>query len=66
MRERLRARLENVRQHQSIAVSEAGSPYLLLAVLAASTFAAGGVHHKALLVDISLCVLTAACSACTR
>jgi signal transduction histidine kinase len=60
MREKLRARLDNARQRQSIAVSEAFSPYLLLAVLAGSTFAAGGVHHRALLVDISLCALTAA------
>ena len=60
MRETLRARLDNVRQHQSVAVSEAGSPYLLLAVLAGSTFAASGEHRTALLVDSSLCAITAA------
>lgn len=60
MRETLRARLDNVRQHQSVAVSEAGSPYLLLAVLAVSTFAANGEHGTALLVDSSLCAITAA------
>lgn len=60
MRETLRARLDNVRQHQSVAVSEAGSPYLLLAVLAGSTFAANGEHGTALLVDSSLCAITAA------
>ncbi|MGH3208383.1 MAG: hypothetical protein ACRDNO_11530, partial [Trebonia sp.] len=60
MRETLRARLDNVRQHQSVVVSEAGSPYLLLAVLAVSTFAASGVHGRGLLVDTSLCAITAA------
>jgi signal transduction histidine kinase len=60
MRETLRARLDNVRRHQSVAVSEAGSPYLLLAVLAVSTFAASGAHGKAVLVDSALCAITAA------
>ena len=60
MREALRARLANVRRHQSVAVSEAGSPYLLLAVLAGSTFVASGVRGRALLIDVSICVVTAA------
>jgi signal transduction histidine kinase len=60
MRETLRVRLDKVRKHQSVAVSEAGSPYLLLAVLAASTFAASGVRGRALLIDVSLCAVTAA------
>jgi signal transduction histidine kinase len=60
MRKTLRARLDNVRQHQSVAVSEAGSPYLLLAVLAVSCFASNGEHGRTLLVDSSLCAVTAA------
>jgi len=60
MRETLRARLANVRRHQSVAVSEAGSPYLLLAVLAGSTFAASGVRGRSLLIDVALCAVTAA------
>jgi len=60
MRETLRARLDNVRRHQSVAVSEAGSPYLLLAVLAASCFASSGEHGRRLITDSSLCAITAA------
>jgi signal transduction histidine kinase len=60
VRETLRARLDNARRHQSVAVSEAGSPYLLLAVLAVSMFAASGAHAKAVLVDSALCAITAA------
>jgi signal transduction histidine kinase len=60
MREKLRARLDNVRRHQSVAVSEAGSPYILLAVLAVSCFASNGEHGRALLLDSSLCAVTAA------
>ena len=60
MRETLRARLDNVRQHQSVAVSEAGSPYLLLAVLATTCFLSNGEHGTPLLVDSSLCAVTAA------
>jgi len=60
MRETLRARLANVRRNQSVAVSEAGSPYLLLAVLAGSTFAASGVRGRSLLIDVALCAVTAA------
>jgi hypothetical protein len=50
MRETLRVRLDNVRRHQSVAVSEAGSPYLLLAVLATSCFLSNGEHGTTLLV----------------
>ena len=60
MRETLRARLDNVRRHQSVVVSEACSPYVLLAVLAVSCFASNGEHGRTLLVDSSLCALTAA------
>ncbi len=59
MRETLRVRLDNVRRHQSVAVSEAVSPYLLLAVLAASCFASNGEHGTRLLIDCSLCAVTA-------
>ena len=58
MRETLRVRLDNVRQYQSVAVSEACSPYLLLAVLAASCFASNGEHGTRLLIDCSLCAVT--------
>ena len=60
MREALRARLDNVRQHQSVAVSEAASPYVLLAVLAVTCFVSNGEHGTALLVDSSLCAVTLA------
>jgi signal transduction histidine kinase len=60
MRETLRARLDNIRQHQSLAVSEACSPYILLAVLAASCFTSNGEHGTQLLTDSSLCAVTAA------
>src|ERR1700722_10323305 len=60
MRETLRVRLDNVRQHQSVAVSEAVSPYLLLAVLASSCFVSNGEHGSTLLIDCSLCAVTAA------
>ena len=58
MRETLRARLDNVRRHQSVAVSEACGPYILLAVLAASCFASNGEHGTELLSDCSLCAIT--------
>jgi signal transduction histidine kinase len=60
MRETLRARLDNVRRHQSVAVAETTGPYLLLAVLAASCFASNGEHGTALLIGCSVCVVTAA------
>ena len=59
MKEALRVRLDNVRRHQSVAVSEAASPYVLLAVLAVSCFLSNGEHGRQLLTDISLCVITA-------
>jgi signal transduction histidine kinase len=55
-----RARMDNVRRHQSVAVSEACSPYVLLAVLAVSCFASNGEQGRTLLVDSSLCAITAA------
>ena len=60
MRETLRIRLDNIRQHQSVVVSEACVPYLLLAVLAASCFASNGEHGTELLTDSCLCAVTAA------
>jgi signal transduction histidine kinase len=60
MKETLRARLDNVRRHQSVAVSEAFSPYLLLTVLAVSTFVPSREHGTGLLVGSSLCAITAA------
>lgn len=56
----IRARLDRWRLHKSVKVAEGGTPYLLLAVLAASTFAVRGEHGTALAFDISLCVITAA------
>jgi len=58
MRETLRARLDNVRRHQSVAVSEAFSPYLLLTVLAVSTFVPSREHGTGLLIGSSLCAIT--------
>jgi signal transduction histidine kinase len=55
-----RARLDNVRRHKSVAVSETFFPYLLLAVLAGSQLASDSEHGTWLLVDFSLCLLTAA------
>jgi signal transduction histidine kinase len=60
MRETLRARLDNVRRHQSVAVAETAGPYLLLAVLAASCFASNGEHGTELFIGCSVCVVTAA------
>jgi signal transduction histidine kinase len=60
MRETLRVRLDNVRQHQSVAVSEAGSPFLLLALLAVTCFLSNGEHGNRLLIDCALCTVTAA------
>jgi signal transduction histidine kinase len=60
----IRARLANVRhdlrQHKSVAASEALFPYLLLAVLAGSQFASDGERGTRLLVDVTLCLITAA------
>jgi signal transduction histidine kinase len=41
-------------------LAETGFPYLLLAVLAASSFTVRGKHGTELLVDVSLCAITAA------
>lgn len=60
MNSAIRARLDNWRQHKSVATSEAFFPYLLLAVLAGSQFASAGEHGTRLLVDVALCVITAA------
>src|ERR1700724_688842 len=60
MKETLRARLDNVRRHQSVAVSETFSPYLLLTVLAVSTFVPSREHGTGLLIGSSLCAITAA------
>jgi signal transduction histidine kinase len=56
----IRARLDRWRLRKSVRVAEGGTPYLLLAVLAASTFAVRGEHGTALAFDVSLCVITAA------
>jgi signal transduction histidine kinase len=60
MRDALRARLDNLRRHKSAAISEAFFPYLLLAVLAGSQLASDSEHGIWLLVDFSLCLITAA------
>jgi signal transduction histidine kinase len=56
----IRARLNGWLQHRAVFMAEAGTPYLLLAVLAASTFAVSDEHGTTLLVDVSLCAATAA------
>ena len=56
----IRARLDGWRMYRSVAMAEAGTPYLLLAILAGSTFAVRGEHGTELLVDVSLCAATAA------
>ena len=60
MREALRARLNGWLQHRSVFMARAGTPYLLLAVLAASTLTVRDEHGTSLLIDVSLCVVTAA------
>ena len=60
MNSAIRARVDNLRQHKSVAASEAGFPYLLLAVLAGSQFASDGERGTRLLVDVALCGITAA------
>jgi hypothetical protein len=60
MREALRARLNGWLQHRSVFMARAGTPYLLLAVLAASTLTVRGEHGTSLLIDVSLCAVTAA------
>lgn len=56
----IRARLNGWLEHRSVFMAKAGTPYLLLAVLAASTFTVSDEHGTRLLVDVSLCVATAA------
>jgi signal transduction histidine kinase len=56
----IRARLDDWRQRRSVVMAEGGTPYLLLAILAASTFAVRGEHGTELLFDVSLCLITAA------
>ncbi len=60
MREKLRARLNGWLQHRSVFMAKAGTPYLLLAVLAASTFTVKDEHGTTLLIDVALCAATAA------
>jgi signal transduction histidine kinase len=55
-----RARMDHWRQSKALVLSEACIPYVLLAILAASTFAARGEHGAGLLIDSALCVITAA------
>jgi signal transduction histidine kinase len=56
-RDRLRGWLG---RHRSVFMAEAGTPYVLLAVLAVSTFTVRDEHGTSLLIDASLCVATAA------
>jgi signal transduction histidine kinase len=56
----IRAGLYRWRLHKSVKVAAGGTPYILLAVLAASTFAVRGEHGTGLAFDISICVITAA------
>ena len=60
MREALRARLNGWLQQRSVFMARAGTPYLLLAVLAASTLTVRDEHGTSLLIDVSLCAVTAA------
>jgi signal transduction histidine kinase len=56
----IRARLVSWRLRKSVKVAQGGTPYVLLAVLAASTFAVSDEHGKTLAFDIAICVITAA------
>jgi signal transduction histidine kinase len=60
MREAPRARLNGWLQRRPVFMARAGTPYLLLAVLAASTFTVRDEHGTSLLIDVSLCAATAA------
>jgi signal transduction histidine kinase len=60
MNSAIRARLDNLRQHKSVASSEALFPYLLLAILAGSQFASAAERGTRLMVDVALCVITVA------
>jgi signal transduction histidine kinase len=54
-----RARLNGMLQHRAGLMTEGATPYLLLAILAASTFAVRGEHGTELVRDVSLCAITA-------
>jgi len=60
MKTAIRARLDNVRQHQSVAVSEAASPYILIAVLIGTALAASGKPRAVAPTDSAEAVITAA------
>ena len=60
MNDAIRARLVGWRLRKSTKLAEGSTPYILLAVLAASTFAVNGEYGKALAFDIAICVITAA------
>jgi signal transduction histidine kinase len=55
----IRGRLDGWRLRKSVKVAEGGTPYLLLAVLAAVTFSVRTVDAAALVVGLSLCALAA-------
>ncbi|HXT92351.1 MAG TPA: sensor histidine kinase [Trebonia sp.] len=60
MNSAIHARLSGWRKRRGVVLAETGFPYLFLAVLAATSFTARGLRGTELLVDISLCALTAA------
>jgi signal transduction histidine kinase len=60
MKSAIRAKLEGYLQIRSVIMARASVPYLMLAVLAASTFAVRGEHGRTLEFDMSLCLATAA------
>jgi signal transduction histidine kinase len=53
-------RADSWRQQKPVIVTALGVPYLMLAILAASTFPLRGEHGTQLLIDVSLTVATAA------
>jgi signal transduction histidine kinase len=59
MRGAIRARLGSWLQNRPVSLAEGGTPYLLLAVLAATTFAVRREHGAELVRDTALCVITA-------
>jgi signal transduction histidine kinase len=56
----IHSRLGGWRKRRSVVLAETGFPYLFLAVLAATSFTARGLRGTELLVDVSLCAITAA------
>jgi signal transduction histidine kinase len=60
MSDAIHGRLGGWRKRRAVVLAEAGFPYLLLAVLAASSFTVRGVRGTELLVDVLLCAITAA------